>query len=188
MLDRLLSTHKNIKLSNLVLSIAIMIAVINLDFTAMSILLNNFQTMYNITMDESQKIVSLYLIFAASFFIISGKIIDIFSPRKVYLIGITIFCFSFPIMLFNIDIKYVYIARCLQGISYPFIFNSGTILLNALLPSGRKLSGITIIMLISSIMQILGPGVAGMLIELKGWKSVFFCTGFAGILAAILFF
>ena len=165
-----------------------MIAIINFDFGAMSIILNDFQLIYHITLDQAQRIISLYLIFAASFFIVSGKLIDTFSPAKVYKLGIIIFCFSIPFIIFNASLEIVYIVRCLQGISYSLIYNSGVILLNTMYPPKNKFSGVTLMILISMLVQIFGTGLAGILVEFYGWKGVFSLTGIASVFSLFLLF
>ena len=104
-------------------AIALMAALINLDFTIINIALATIATDMHASLNQIQWIVNIYLLFGAVFFILGGRFGDRFGKTKIYMLGLLIFVIASTIGGFAPNIETIIIGRALQGIGMaPILF------------------------------------------------------------------
>ncbi len=155
-------------------SLTLMSAVINVDFTAVNLALPKIVSSFGVPLSQGQQMLSLYLFAASAFFILGGKLIDVYSKRCIYLLGVTLFGLSSFLITIVDSFTVFSVLRLMQGIGYAFVFPTAMLLADHMIPGHRKFTGISLIIFVSTLSQALGPSLAGVILDFWGWKSIFY--------------
>lgn len=105
-----------------------------------------------------------------------GKLIDLYGPRRLFLIATSLVGISSVIAIFAPNLWWLVIARVLLGLGtcagYP---SSMYLIRHEAERTGEKspTSVLTILAIATQVIGVIGPSIGGLLIEVGGWQSTF---------------
>lgn len=150
--------------------------------TMINIVLKNLITALHTTLSLAQWGVTGYTLALTVAVPISGWLLDHFNAKKVALISIVIFGIFSLLCGFAWNIESFIIFRILQGFSAGLNVTVGMSILMKIAPSdilGRLMALITIPMIFG---PIIGPVIAGILLNVASWRWIFF----AGLILIVI--
>ncbi|TQC43558.1 MFS transporter [Rhodococcus sp. WS4] len=114
-----------------------------------------------------------YLLAAAIFILVLGKVADILGRRPVYLAGLAVLTVSGAVIAVASDPEIVIALRVVQGIGAAAVITNTTALLVDAFPPHKLPIGIGLNITIMSFSVSIGPLLGGVLTETVGWRGVF---------------
>jgi EmrB/QacA subfamily drug resistance transporter len=117
--------------------------------------------------------------------VVIGKLGDIYSRRRIYRFGLIFMTAGSFLCGISQNVLQLALFRFLQGIAGSIIQSSGRALGLAAMPKGSEGKAQGLMVMAQQLGFLLGPPVGGFIIELFGWRWVFFLVvpiGAAGIL------
>lgn len=129
-------------------------------------------------------IISFYWLAAGAFAFPSGKLGEIYSSGRVFLISIMLFAIAGFGCAFAEHYLTITLFRAIQGISLSSATVNSISLLRQAYPEEQRAKALSIWSSSTSIGYIAGPSLGGLLVQYVGWRIVF---GFGGIIVLILF-
>jgi EmrB/QacA subfamily drug resistance transporter len=161
--------------------------VIVLDFSIVQIALPTMRTQLDISLADSQWIVSAYGLTFSGLLLLSGRLSDLYGRRKLFSIGLILFALSSlagglaPSELVLIG------ARAVQGVGAAIASATGLSLIVVSFAEGPERNrALSVFSAVSSAAFAAGVILGGVLTQSLGWRSVFFINVPIGIVAAIL--
>lgn len=132
-----------------------------------------------------QWIVNAYTLAFASLLMTGGTLGDRLGDRTVYVAGLAVFVAASALCGFAPNLPALAIARALQGVGSALLVPCSLALINRAFPEpAARASAISVWMGCGGIAMASGPLIGGLLIDLFGWRSIFFVNlplGLAGI-------
>ncbi|MFK4568538.1 MFS transporter [Enterococcus sp. UD-01] len=170
----------------ILVSVAMFTFMSTLDASIVNIALPTISKDMNVPMNQSEWIVSIYLMIVCACLLLFGKIGDSFGKIKVYRIGTVIFTIGSLLCGFNHSLSFLLFARLVQGIgsSMTMATNSGIITeVFPLKERGRALGSIGAFVSLGSIA---GPGIGGLILSHFSWSYIFWINVPVGILTILI--
>ncbi|WCK52674.1 MFS transporter [Aneurinibacillus sp. Ricciae_BoGa-3] len=134
---------------------------------------------------EASWILLSYMLFNTIFILVFGRLADIFGRRKLYLIGFAVFTISSLLAGFSENVWMLIAFRIIQAIGGAIVITNTTALLTDSFPIRELSKGLGVNVLVSSVAQLIGPVVGGLLAESLSWRWTFWFSvpfGIAGII------
>jgi EmrB/QacA subfamily drug resistance transporter len=127
-----------------------------------------------------------FMVSMAIFLLVMGRLGDIHGRRKVFQLGLLLFAFSGGLISQANSIEMVITLRFLQGVGGAMVNATTMAILVAAFPSAErgKALGIAIASVYAGISC--GPFIGGFLIELLGWRSLFYLMVPLGLLTYLV--
>ncbi|WP_226036066.1 MFS transporter [Aquibacillus saliphilus] len=125
---------------------------------------------------------SAAIVFAPLF----GRLGDQVGRKKVIVVGLIIFFIAQSIKIFTPFVGIFLLGSLLQGIGYALIFPNVFAYIPELFPENKRGKAIGLFMLFSYIATGTGGAVAGALIDVWGWHSVFVVSAMVALIGLIL--
>ncbi|PWV49399.1 MFS transporter [Nocardiopsis sp. L17-MgMaSL7] len=161
-------------------------AIVALDGTVISVANPDIAADLQPTLSGLQWVTNAYLLAIASTLVVFGRAADRYSRKGFWLTGIGLFTFSSLMIALSTSINTLILWRVVQGLAGALIMPAGVGLLRATF-SGPALSrALAIWSGCTAIAAAAGPVVAGLLVQIQGWQSVFLINVPIGVLALIL--
>ena len=160
--------------------------VIVLDFSIVQIALPTMRSELNISLADSQWIISAYGLTFAGFLLLSGRASDLYGRRKLFAIGLLVFAITSLVGGFSPSDSVLIGARAVQGIGAAISSATGLSLLVVTFPEGPSRNrALSIFVATSSAAFAAGVILGGVLTATLGWRSIFFVNVPIGILTAV---
>lgn len=162
-----------------------------LDQTVVNLALPKIIGDFNITVTSATWIATAYIIANAVFVPIWGKLGDTTGRKRVYILGFLIFIVGSVMAGFAWNLDSMIVFRVIQAIASSADYPTAMAILTMTFPAGRERSmalGIWSGAFASA--AVFGPLIGGPLIDLFGWRSVFFVNvpvGLIGLAMALVF-
>lgn len=118
-------------------------------------------------------IVNIYMLVRAMLVLGSGRLSDILSHRRLFLIGVVLFLLGSVGGALSPDIDYLVLFRGLQGIGVTFVFVSGVSLITARVPSERRGKAMGLALSIGLISLAIAPSIGGAITQYLSWRWIF---------------
>lgn len=128
---------------------------------------------------------SVYLLARAIALPIFGKLCDLFSGRRLYIIAIVIFIASSALGGMARSMSELIVCRAIQGIGAGGTFALAYIVLSDLYPPERRGKMMGLISFIWGISSILGPPAGGFIVAFASWRWIFYMNLPLGCLALL---
>ncbi|ELW9445587.1 MFS transporter [Burkholderia cenocepacia] len=132
-----------------------------------------------------QWIVNAYTLAFASLLLTGGTLGDRLGDRTVYVAGLAVFVAASALCGVAPTLPALAVARALQGVGSAMLVPCSLALINRAFPEpAARASAISVWMGCGGIAMASGPLIGGLLIDLSGWRSLFFVNlplGLAGI-------
>jgi EmrB/QacA subfamily drug resistance transporter len=149
------------------------LSLIFIDQTALSVALPPLQRELNLSNIALQWIMNAYLLALATLVVFGGKLGDLISHRKTFLVGITLFTAScLTCALANSGLSLI-ISRTLQGIGGAFMIPATSAILIRAFPDAERGKAIGIYVGVASLFLATGPIFGGLLTQYLNWRWVF---------------
>jgi len=131
-------------------------------------------------------VASSFLLAAAITLVPLGRLADLYGRKIFFLSGSLIFALSSLLCIWSETESFLIAMRVVQGIGGAMIFSTGTAMLIASYPLGKrgKMLGINIAAVYIGLT--VGPFIGGLLTEHLGWKTIFIVNAALGATAALL--
>jgi EmrB/QacA subfamily drug resistance transporter len=117
---------------------------------------------------------SIYMLTSALATPVFGKLADLFSRRRLMLLGITIFVVGSTLCGAARSMEMMVLFRAVQGIGGGAIYALAFILVGVLYPPDKRAKMQGIISSIWGLSSILGPLAGGIIVEHWNWRWIFF--------------
>lgn len=169
-----------------VTALCIMILMINIDSTAVNLALAQIAKEFNSKLSTIQWIINGYLLAAAAFMVIGGRLGDLFGRRRLFLISTGIFTAASLIAAIAPSIEILIFARFLQGLAMAIIFPQTIVLIAANFPLEQKALAVSISASTAGFSQAIGPTFGGFLLHYFGWRWIFLVNLPLGIITIVL--
>jgi EmrB/QacA subfamily drug resistance transporter len=133
-----------------------------------------------------QWVVLSYLLAIAVFVLSVAQLGDIFSKKRLYIIGLIVFTISSLLCGLAPSIGFLIAFRFLQGLGAAFLSGLGTAMIVEVFPPEQRGLGLGIRAGVFGLGISLGPTVGGLLIGLGGWHLIFLVNVPIGIVASLI--
>ena len=170
----------------ILVSVAMFTFMSTLDGSIVNIALPTMSSDLGVPMNQSEWIVSIYLIVVCACLLLFGKIGDSFGKIKVYKLGTLIFTVGSLLCGFDHSLGFLLFARIVQalGASMTMANNSGIITeVFPVTERGRALGSIGAFVSLGSIA---GPGLGGLILAHFSWSYIFWINVPVGIITMLI--
>jgi EmrB/QacA subfamily drug resistance transporter len=124
-----------------------------------------------------------YLLILGSFHLSFGRLGDIYGFKYIYLIGLVIFILTSAFCGLAINLPMLISFRALQAIGAGMSMSMAPAIITAAFPPSERGRALGINGMIVALGLAMGPSLGGLLIDLIGWRSIFFANVPIGIVA-----
>ena len=145
-----------------------------IDGTVVNVALPALQSSLHATINEVQWVVESYALFLSALLLTGGSLGDLYSLRKVFLLGVILFAVASMWCGLAPDIEQLVAARSLQGIGGAFLVPSSLALISASFSSEERGRAIGTWSGFTAITAAVGPLLGGWLVQHASWRWVFF--------------
>lgn len=145
-----------------------------IDGTVVNVALPAMQTSLHASMSQIQWIVEAYALFLAALLLIGGVLGDLYGRRRVFVVGVAIFCVSSAWCGLAPDIRHLIAARAMQGIGGALLVPGSLAVISASFSQQERGRAIGTWSGFTSITAAIGPVLGGWFAEHGLWRWVFF--------------
>ncbi|MCF8012162.1 MAG: MFS transporter [Clostridiales bacterium] len=124
-----------------------------------------------------------YLLVLSSFLLSLGRLGDMFGFRKIFLGGIALFTASSVLCGTAWSISTLIIFRAIQAVGAGMTMALSPAIITATFPSEERGRALGTMGMIVALGLAIGPSLGGLLLEILGWRSIFFINLPLGIVA-----
>ncbi|QBD75732.1 DHA2 family efflux MFS transporter permease subunit [Ktedonosporobacter rubrisoli] len=157
-----------------------------LDTTVVDVALPGLQRQFGASIAELQWVVDGYMLVYAGLLLTAGALGDRLGNKRIFLIGLVLFTCASALCGIAPDMSLLQFARVAQGLGAALQVPASLALLNHTFPDARERDrAIGIWGAVAGIAAGAGPVIGGLLINVLGWRSIFFLNvplGLAGFL------
>ncbi|MGV1088296.1 MAG: DHA2 family efflux MFS transporter permease subunit [Mycobacterium sp.] len=155
-------------------SCCLSLLIVSMDATIVNVAIPSIRADFGASAAQMQWVIDVYTLVLASLLMLSGAAGDRFGRRRVFQIGLTVFAVGSLLCSLAPGINALIAARLIQGIGGSMM-NPVALSIISQIFVGRveRARALGIWGGVVGISMALGPIVGGMLIELVGWRSVF---------------
>jgi MFS family permease len=145
-----------------------------IDLTAVNVALPSLQADLNATGSQLIWIVNAYGLMLSALLLIGGSLGDHVGRKRVFTFGITLFAAASLGCGLSPDSRWLIAFRAVQGIGGAFLVPGSLSIITASIPKGGRGSAIGTWSAITTVMNIAGPVIGGVLASAGLWRGVFF--------------
>ncbi|PRZ44400.1 EmrB/QacA subfamily drug resistance transporter [Antricoccus suffuscus] len=131
-------------------------------------------------------VTSAYLLAYAVPLLITGRLGDRFGPKRVYLIGLTLFTLSSLWCGLTGSIEMLIIARVFQGLGAAMMTPQTMAVITRTFPADQRGRAMSLWGATAGVATLVGPILGGVLIDSLGWEWIFFINVPIGVIAFVL--
>jgi len=131
-------------------------------------------------------VTSAYLLAYAVPLLITGRLGDRFGPKRVYLIGLTLFTLSSLWCGFTGTIEMLIVARVFQGLGAAMMTPQTMAVITRTFPADQRGRAMSLWGAVAGVATLVGPILGGVLIDSLGWEWIFFINVPVGVIAFAL--
>ncbi|MCH9643736.1 MAG: MFS transporter [Gammaproteobacteria bacterium] len=151
----------------------LMIFLANIDATIVSLALATIAKTLHTGLSEIQWIINSYLLTTVIFFIIGGKLSDIFGRKNIYLIGVIFFGAASLVCGIADNYPLLLIGRLFQGVGFAFTLSLALLIIAKSFPDEQRGFAVGLSVTIAGIGQALGPTIGGAILQELSWHWIF---------------
>jgi EmrB/QacA subfamily drug resistance transporter len=160
-----------------------------LDLTIVNIAIPSVVDGIHASLDQVLWVLNAYSLLYAVLLITSGRLGDIFGPRNLFLVGISVFTLASVASGLAQDPTQLILARAAQGVGAALLAPQGLPLLLSLFPPERRATTFAVFGILAGVAVVAGPTVGGFIVTHFGWRWIFYVNvplGIATLIAALL--
>ncbi|CAN5696668.1 MFS transporter [soil metagenome] len=131
-------------------------------------------------------VTSAYLLAYAVPVLITGRLGDRFGPKRLYLLGLTVFTLASLACGLTGSVEGLIIARVVQGFGAAMITPQTMAIITRIFPAARRGKAMALWGATAGVATLVGPILGGVLVDALGWEWIFFINIPVGIVAFAL--
>ena len=155
------------------------------DHGSVQIALPGIETHFNSDLPTVQWVVVGYALTISVLLLPMGKLSDIVGRKRVYVVGMVIYMVAAAFAGFAVDITMLIIARIFQGIGSAMIQGIAMAMIITAFPAKERGKALGLNMSVVGVGAIIGPALGGLLVDVLGWRWVFWVNIPIGIFTII---
>lgn len=171
------------------LGASLMLFLINLDITVVTLALATIAKDLHTSLVDIQWVLNSYLLSTMIFFIIGGKLSDIYGRKFIFLIGTFIFGISSLLIGTTSNFTFLIIGRFIQGIGFAFTISLALLMITSRFPARQRGLALGLAITLTGLGQALGPTIGGIILQELNWHWIFLLNvPFSIVSFCIIFF
>ncbi|RDJ27018.1 MFS transporter [Bosea caraganae] len=159
-----------------------------IDFTIVNTAIADIQGGLAATVSEAQWIVAAFVMALSGFMVVSGRLADRYGRRRLFYIGMAAFTLGSLGAGAAPSIEALIGFRFVQGASAAALYTTTAAIVSDAFPEAMRGRALGLLFAANGIGLALGPVAGGVLVELLGWRWVFFVNVPFLLLSAVLCF
>ena len=159
-----------------------------LDITIVNIAIPDLVTDLNATLETVLWVGSAYSLTYTVLLITAGRLGDIYGPRRLFLIGLTVFTVASLASGLSQSPGQLIAFRALQGVGAALLAPQGLPIITSILPAAKRGPAFAATGIMSGLGVLLGPTLGGFIVTNVGWRWIFFLNIPIGVIAIALAF
>jgi len=159
-----------------------------LDITIVNIAIPDLVTDLNATLETVLWVGSAYSLTYTVLLITAGRLGDIHGPRRLFLIGLTVFTLASLASGLSQTPGQLIAFRALQGVGAALLAPQGLPIITSILPAAKRGPAFAATGVVSGLGVLVGPTLGGFLVTNVGWRWIFFLNIPIGIVTLALAF
>jgi EmrB/QacA subfamily drug resistance transporter len=159
-----------------------------LDITIVNIAIPDLVTDLDATLETVLWVGSAYSLAYTVLLITAGRLGDIHGPRRLFLVGLTVFTLASLASGLSQTPGQLIAFRALQGVGAAFLAPQGLPIITSILPAAKRGPAFAATGIMSGLGVLLGPTLGGFIVTNIGWRWIFFLNIPIGIVAIALAF
>lgn len=156
------------------------------DTTIVSVANPTIMKSLNTDMTATLWATSAYLLAYAVPLLITGRLGDRFGPRRVYLIGLTVFALSSLACGLSPTIEMLVVARVFQGFGAALMTPQTMAVITRIFAPRERGQAMAVWGITAGVATLVGPILGGFLIDAVGWEWIFFINVPVAIVGFVL--
>ena len=160
-----------------------------LDTTIVNIAIPSMEKGLNATFDEILWVLNAYTLVYAVLLITAGRLGDMFGPKRLFLVGLTIFTLASAACGLSQTAGELIVFRVIQAVGGAILTPQTLAILPNIFPAERRGAAFGIWAGVAGLAAVIGPTLGGFLVTAFSWQSIFFVNvpvGIAALVAAFL--
>ncbi|MFD9011438.1 MFS transporter [Streptomyces sp. NPDC059552] len=167
-------------------AVAVALFCIQLDFFALNLAIPGIAAELGVTVSAAQWTLSAYMLAIGCFFIVGGRVGDVFGRRATLLAGIALFTAGSVGCALAPALGPLVLARIAQGIGAAFVFPVSVAVITNTFPEQSRAKALGAAFGIANIGTAIGPFVGGGFTEGPGWRWIFWLMAPLGLLSLLI--
>ncbi|NYF98161.1 DHA2 family efflux MFS transporter permease subunit [Janibacter cremeus] len=131
-------------------------------------------------------VTSAYLLAYAVPLLITGRFGDRYGPKRIYLVGLTIFTLASLACGFSPTIHWLVAARVVQGLGASLMTPQTMAVITRTFPPQRRGSAMALWGATAGVAFLVGPLLGGLLLDAFGWEWIFFINVPVGLIGMVM--
>lgn len=161
---------------SVIFAISATLFISNTNLTAVNLALPFMAHDFHASLTTIPWVISSYIITAGMFMILGGRIGDVFGIKRVLSLSLVLWFFSLGLAGAAESMPMLILARVLQGIAFAFSLPLCMVGITRVFPKERIGLAISINITVLGLAQVLGPTLAGFLLQYLNWHWIFFVS------------
>lgn len=157
-----------------------------LDGSIVNIALPTISKDVSVPMNQTEWVVSIYLIVVCACLLLFGKIGDAIGKIKIFKVGTFIFVFGSFLCGIHLSLEFLLFARVVQAIGASMTMSTNSGIITEVFPLKERGRALGMIGSFVSLGAIAGPGIGGVILAHLSWPYIFWINIPIGILTIIL--
>jgi EmrB/QacA subfamily drug resistance transporter len=163
--------------------------IISIDYNIVYVALPEIGATLGFTSQTLQWVISAYAVAFGGFLLLGGRACDLFGPRRMFVLGLSLYGVSSLVGGFATSPGLLIAARAVQGIGGAFLFPATLTLVSTSFAEGRERNrAFAVWGTAGGSGMILGSLLGGVLTQAFGWEAVFFVNVPLAAIAIVLAF
>jgi len=159
---------------------------IMVDMTIVTVATPAITTEFDAGVNEVIWVTSAYLLTYAVPILITGRLGDRFGPKRLFLLGLTIFTLSSLWCGLSESIGTLIAARAVQGFGAAMMTPQTMAVITRIFPAAHRGSAMALWGATAGVATLVGPVLGGFLVEHLGWEWIFFINVPVGVLGLVM--
>ncbi|NYD40327.1 DHA2 family efflux MFS transporter permease subunit [Nocardioides panaciterrulae] len=131
-------------------------------------------------------VTSAYLLAYAVPVLITGRLGDRFGPKRLYLVGLTVFTLASLWCGLTTTVVALVVARVVQGLGASMMTPQTMAIITRIFPAQRRGSAMALWGATAGVATLVGPILGGVLVDGLGWEWIFFINVPVGLIGFVL--
>lgn len=139
-----------------------------------------------IPMNQSEWVVSIYLLVICALLLLFGKLGDSYGKIRIFKLGSLLFVIGSLWSGFNIGLGLLLVARSIQGVGAAMTMSTNNGIITEVFPAKERGRALGMIGSFVALGSIAGPGIGGLILAHLSWGYIFWINVPVGIVTMIL--